>query len=162
MAAYSFPTNPVNGERYPSDSTVAGRTQYEWNDAKGVWNIVTPFVRVGDQASYNNYDWPLSNGDLGQQLTTDGNGNLAWENKGVSFLARLDLDGPTDGVRFEFTLLDEAGDPYAPSPESNIVAFLGGVPQVPGDAFTLDGDQITFSEPPPIGVSFYAVTSIST
>lgn len=161
MTAYSFPQNPVNGEKYPPDESVSGRTQYRWDASKGVWNIVPPYVRLGNQASYNGYEWPLNNGDLGQQLTTDGEGNLAWENKGVSFLSPLELNAPTDGVRFQFTLLDGNGDPYAPTPESNIVVFLGGVPQVPNVAFTLDGDEITFSEPPPVGVNFYAVTSVS-
>jgi hypothetical protein len=162
MAAYSFPSSPVDGQRYPADSAVAGRTQYEWNATTGVWNIVPPFVKIGDQAAYNTYDWPSTNGDSGQQLTTDGSGILSWEKKGVSVLVPLELDGPTNGIRFEFTLLDEVGDPYTPVPESNILVFLGGIPQTPGVAFTISDSEISFSEAPPIGVNFYAVTSVST
>lgn len=161
MAAYSFPTNPVDGERYPPDTATAGRTQYQWNAAKEVWNIVPPYVKVGDQAAYNQYEWPLQNGNPGEQLTTDGSGVLTWGNKGTSVIVPISLDAAPDGVRFEFTLEDEAGDPYSPIPESNILVFLGGIPQIPGSAFTITGSEITFSEPPPLGVNFYAISTVT-
>lgn len=161
MAAYSFPSNPVDGQKYPTGVAVTGKTQYQWNQAAGVWNIVPPFVKLGDQTSYNSYLWPGENGDPGQQLTTDGSGGLTWEQKGITALVPLELDAAFDGVRFIFNLLDENGDPYSPYPESNILVFLGGVPQVPGVAFTIVADEITFSEPPPVGVNFYALSSVS-
>lgn len=161
MASYTFPPNPTDGQRFPIDSEVGGKTQYQWNASVGVWNIVPDYVRIGNQSSYNSYEWPEQDGLGGQQLTTDGNGMLTWDKKGNSVISQVYLDANPDGIRFQFTLLDGESNEYVPDPPSNLLVFLGGVPQIPGTAYTLNGSEISFSEPPPLGVNFFAVTSLT-
>lgn len=157
--AYSFPSDPTDGQLYPENPLTENITQYKWDATAGVWNIVPQYVRLNDQEAFNSYLWPDGDGGEGEQLTTDGSGNLTWEPKSLPAFVPLQLDAPFDGVRFEFSLEDENGDPFAPVPESNILVFLGGIPQIPGIAFEIEGDTITFTEAPPIGVNFYALTS---
>lgn len=159
MAAYAFPTNPTNGQKYPPDNFATGKTQYQWDSAAGVWKIVPQFIQTGSLAAYNQYVWPANNGDADQQLSTDGDGNLVWANNGKSTLVQLQLNDVFNGSRLVFNLEDMEGNPYTPEPSSNILVFLGGVPQLPGSAFDVEGDEITFSEPPPTGANFYALTS---
>jgi hypothetical protein len=49
-----------------------------------------------------------------------------------------------DGVTSVFTLS------YIPPDENSILVFVGNIAQNPGDAFTLAGATITFSNPPPL------------
>jgi hypothetical protein len=64
-----------------------------------------------------------------------------------------------NGVVTNFPLT-VGGIPYAPSPSSNIMVFLGAVIQFPGagNAYTVFGSTIIFTTPPPAGMSFYATT----
>lgn len=64
-----------------------------------------------------------------------------------------------DGVRQTFTLLDSSLSPHTVNPPDNIMVFVGGVVQVPTTAYTISGTDITFTGAPPIGASFYAVTT---
>ena len=70
-----------------------------------------------------------------------------------------DVSGGFDGVTTSFSLAI-SGVPYAPSPTSNIMVFIGGVAQTPGatQAYTIAGSNISFVSPPPAGASFYATT----
>lgn len=159
MAAYSFPTNPANGEKYPPDNFSTGRTQYQWDAVAGVWTIVPRFIQTGSLEAYNEYVWPSSNGGPNQQLETDGEGNLIWSESGKTYLQQLKLDDVFNGTRLQFSIQDMEGNPFAPEPAANIMVFLGGVPQIPDQSFIVEDDAITFSEPPPTGANFYAVTS---
>jgi hypothetical protein len=47
---------------------------------------------------------------------------------------------------------------YTPNPTSNIMVFVGGIAQIPTAAYTISGSQITFTEAPATGVTFYATT----
>lgn len=161
MSSYSFPTSPIDGQRYPEDGDAAGKTQFQWVASKGVWDIVPSYIKLGNQASSNSYSWPLTDGPEGYQLTTNGEGGLSWAEKGSSSLVPINLDATPDGVRFQFTLLDSDSNPYIPIPSSNLLVFLGGIPQIPNVAYTLEDDQITFSEPPQVGVNFHAVSSVT-
>ena len=76
------------------------------------------------------------------------------------YIANLDdISGSFNGVTTGFSLAI-AGVPYAPSPTSNIVVFLGGVAQTPGasNAYTVVGSTLNFASAPPAGASFYANT----
>jgi hypothetical protein len=76
------------------------------------------------------------------------------------YIANLDdISGSFDGVTTGFPLAI-SGVPYAPSPTSNIMVFIGGVAQTPGatQAYTIAGSNISFVSPPPTGASFYATT----
>jgi len=62
-----------------------------------------------------------------------------------------------NGSRLAFPL-NVGGVSYSPSPSTNIMVFVGGVPQEPGAAYTVTGSTIAFSSAPPTGSSFYATT----
>jgi hypothetical protein len=72
-----------------------------------------------------------------------------------------DISAGFDGVSniFSLTIGTVA---YTPNPISNIMVFVGGVVQVPADAYSISGNQITFTEAPATGASFYATTVRST
>jgi hypothetical protein len=138
-----------------------GVTQYEWDNTVGVWNAVSTFVRLNNQAAYNDYVWPLTPGTAGQQLETDATGNLYWANASDPEFLMLILDNPFDGVTTSFNLVDPATtNVYTPSPSSNLEVFLGGVAQDPFSAYTISGSQINFTNAPLLGTNFFAVTVV--
>jgi hypothetical protein len=73
----------------------------------------------------------------------------------------LGLLEPFDSNNRSFTLT-EAGTnvPFFPNPATNLVVFLGGVPQIPVAAYTVVGNTVTFSEPPLVGSTFYAISNV--
>ena len=161
--AIVFPVGPAIGDLYPADPGTSGVTQYQWDGAK--WNAVLSTVSLGspNQGAYNTYQWPTTDGSVGNQLTTDGTGNLTWDvaaAPSIAVLSILPAELPFDGVRQAFTLVDSTLTPYAPNPSGNIVVFLGGVPQLPSAAYTIAGSTITFLEAPLAGTTFYAITNV--
>ncbi len=54
-----------------------------------------------------------------------------------------------------FTLIDVNGDVVKPYNDQALTIILDGILQEPGVAYTINGDKITFAEPPLTGVSFY-------
>jgi len=162
MAALIFPLSPAVGEVHPSDPGTSGVSQYRWDGTK--WNTVRTSVNLGteNQGSFNQYQWPSTDGGAGQQLTTDGLGNLAWEASGNSGFQPLGLLELFDGVQKSFTLVYlGTTTPYTPSTPDNIIVFLGGVTQTPVASYTISGNTITFEEPPLDGSLFYAVSSVN-
>ena len=162
MAALVFPSAPTIGQRYPANPGTSGITQYRWDGTK--WNVVLPVVSLGtaNQTAYNNYNWPLTDGALGEQITTDGAGNLSWEVPATTELVLLDnLDTQFNNLKTSFNLT-LSGNPFTPTPSTNILVFLGGVPQIPGvaNAYTVIGDAIIFSSAPAVGTTFYAISSV--
>ena len=158
--ALVFPTSPSIGDLYPPDPGVSGVSQYQYDGAK--WNAVLPAVSLGiaNQGAYNEYQWPLADGTAGYQLTTDGTGNLSWDVTSSPSLEILGLLEPIDGTSLFYTLvLAGSTTPFTPNPPTNIVVFLGGVPQIPTAAYTVSGNTIRFTEPPLIGSTFYAISS---
>lgn len=161
--ALTFPTSPTIGQRYPVNPGTSGISQYEYDGAK--WNAVPSVVSLGtaNQGAYNQYQWPATDGVAGNQLTTDGTGNLTWEvaaAPSIQVLSILPSELPFDGIRKAFTLVDSTLTPYAPTPSTNIVVFLGGVPQTPFNAYSVSGSTITFTEEPLAGSLFYAITNV--
>ena len=128
------------------------------------WNVVFPTVSLGtaNQAAYNNYRWPLLDGAFGEQLTTDGTGVLSWEVPATTELVLLDNIGPQFNNLATSFFLELGGNPFTPTPSTNILVFLGGVPQIPGagNAYTIVGDVIIFSSAPALGTTFYAISSV--
>lgn len=157
----TFPAAPVLGQRVPANPGVSGTTQYQWDGTK--WNAVLSTVSLGvtNQDAFNLYQWPNTDGTAGRQLTTDGTGNLSWAVPSAPSLQVLSLLEPIDGVAVSFTLV-QAGTttPYAPNPSTNLVVFLGGVPQIPTASYTVSTNTITFTEPPLAGSTFYAISNI--
>lgn len=167
--ALVFPATPTPGQRIPIDPGTSGLSQYEWNNTKGVWNTVDTTVSLGvaNQDAFNAYTWPLTDGLANKQLTTDGAGNLSWDVTAVPSLQMLGVLEPFDGVNTDFTLIELGSSPvvpFTPVPSTNIVVFLGGVPQLPTASFSvlLASNTIRFTAPPLAGSTFYAISSIVT
>ena len=159
--ALVFPTSPTVGQRYPVNPGTAGVTQYEYDGAK--WNAVISTVSLGptNQDAFNAYGWPNTDGTSGYQLTTDGAGNLSWSLEANASIQALGVTPLFDGVSSNYTLVElGTGTFFTPTPSANIVVFLGGVPQVPTVSYTVAGNQITFTDPPPVGTTFYAISNI--
>jgi hypothetical protein len=162
--ALVFPPGPTPGQRYPVNPGTSGVTQYEWNNTKGVWNTVLSTISLGspNQTAYNGYQWPAADGLAGRQLTTDGAGNLTWSGEADVSIQALGITPLCDGLSSTFTLvLYGTGTFFTPVPSTNIVVFLGGVPQVPTVNYSVTGNQITFTDVPPNGTTFYAISSIT-
>jgi hypothetical protein len=162
MAALVFPASPTLNQRYPADPGTAGVSQWQWDGAK--WNAVLNTVSLGptNQDAFNAYEWPNTDGTVGTQLTTDGAGNLEWSIPGTGSLVALGIDttAPFDGTTLSFPLvLLNTTTSYTPVPSTNIVVFLGGVPQTPNSAYTVTGSNVIFTSAPLTGTSFYAVSS---
>lgn len=161
--ALLFPDAPTPGELYPADPGTSGVTQYRWNNTKGTWDAVFSTVSLGvaNQGAYNQYQWPATDGTANHQLTTDGAGNLSWEVAAAPSLQILTVDRAFNGTDLAYTLWQYGTtNPFTPVPSDNIVVFLGGVPQVPGAAYSVAGSTITFTEAPLAGTTFYAISNI--
>jgi len=160
--ALVFPVGPLIGDLYPPNPGTSGVTQYEYDGVK--WNAVSPAVSLGvqNQGAYNSYQWPLVDGALNEQLTTDGAGGLTWAVSSTPSLQVLIVDRPFNGVDTAYTLYESGTTtPFSPVPSTNIVVFLGGVPQIPVVAFVVAGSTITFTEPPLAGTTFYAISNVN-
>ncbi len=161
MSAIVFPLTPDPGDVYPPNPGLSGVTQWKWDGEK--WNVVPPLVSLGttNQGAFNNYNWPATAGSAGRQLTTDGAGNLSWASEADSSIEALGVMPMFDGVSKTYTLVKlGTGIFFTPNPSTNIVVFLGGAPQVPTLAYTVTGNQIEFTDPPPIGTTFYAISNV--
>lgn len=159
MAALDFPTSPLPGQRYPADPGTTGVSQWEWDNTVGVWNTVSNFVRLNNQAAFNGYAWPNTDGGPGQQLETDGAGNLYWDAASDPTLVPLGLLQPFDNIATSFTIINPATlAAYTPTPSSNLVVILGGVLQTPNTAYTVAGSTLNFTNPPQTGTDFVAFT----
>ena len=159
--ALTFPVGPTVGQRYPVDPGSAGVTQYEWDGTK--WNAVLSTVSLGvtNQDAFNAYQWPNADGPAGYQLQTDGAGNLSWSLEANASIQAVGITPLIDGVSFTYTLVEYGtGTFFTPVPSTNLVVFLGGVPQIPTVNYTVSGNQITFTDLPPNGTTFYAISNI--
>jgi hypothetical protein len=160
--ALVFPVAPAIGDLYPPDPGLAGVSQYVYM-GNNKWNAVPTTVSLGvtNQGAFNTYQWPATDGVANRQLTTDGAGNLSWAVPAAANLEILGLLEPFDGTNISFTLV-YAGttNPFTPVPSTNVVIFLGGVPQTPGQSYTVASNTVTFTAPPLIGTTFYAISSV--
>jgi hypothetical protein len=157
--ALNFPNSPSNLQLYPNPAT-PNDGQWRWNSVTNTWDENPLYVR-NQPGAFNNFVWPLTAGSSGQQLTTDGSGTLSWAQPGAgtTFL-NLSVLESFNSVRTTFTIVKTGTTtPYSPTPYTNIVVFMGGVPQIPGDSYTVSGSTITFTEPPPANITFYAISN---
>ena len=159
--ALVFPVGPAIGDLYPPDPGTAGVTQYVYM-GNNKWNAVLSTVSLGatNQGAFNQYQWPLTDGPAGYQLQSDGAGNLSWSIPAVASMEVLGLLEPFDGVAVSFTLV-KAGTstPFTPVPSTNIIVFLGGVPQLPTNSYSTVGNTIVFTQAPLTGTTFYAISN---
>ena len=94
----------------------------------------------------------------------DGNGVLSVNTSALPQASILNLGAlePVDGTEVTFTLvLYGTTTPVTLSNPGNLAVFLGGVPQLPGDAYTVSGNQVTFVTAPPADSTFIAITAYS-
>lgn len=160
--ALNFPSSPTVGQRFPVNPGTTGVTQYVYTGS--TWDVVPSSVSLGavNQAAFNLYKWPLTDGSFGGQLTTDGAGNLSWSLTAVSTITPVGITPVIDGVSSTYTLTNlGSGVFFTPNPSTNLVVFLGGVPQIPTVNYSVSGNQITFTDPPPLNASFYAISNVS-
>ena len=160
--ALVFPATPTVGQLYPADPGTAGTSQWVWTGTR--WDAVISTLSLGatNQGAFNSYLWPGTDGPAGYQLQTDGAGNLTWEVTGTGNLVALSIDPstPFDGLTVSFPLvLLGTTTPFTPNPSTNIVVFLGGVPQTPTNAYSIAGATVVFTAAPLAGTTFYAVSS---
>jgi hypothetical protein len=159
--ALIFPPGPSVGDLYPLNPGTSGVSQYQWDGAK--WNAVTSMVSLGaaNQGAFNAYQWPATDGPAGYQLQTDGAGTLSWSLESNNSIQALGVTPIFDGISDTYTLTELGTSTFfTPVPSTNIVVFLGGVPQVPTVSYTVTGNQIQFSSPPPVGTTFYGISSV--
>jgi hypothetical protein len=88
------------------------------------------------------------------QITSATNGSVS----GQKFVYLDDISSQFNGTASSFTLR-LAGAPYSPLPSTNLMLTVGGVPQIPGSAYTVSGSTLTFvGGAPPANATFLAVT----
>ncbi len=75
----------------------------------------------------------------------------------IGFVLLDDISASFDGVQVMFQMTI-AGVSFTPVPASNLLILMGAVAQVPGVAYTIAGNFITFSEPPAPGTLFSGIT----
>lgn len=159
--AYNFPSSPTPGQLYPSPA-LNGKTQYSWNSTLGVWEIVQSTIKTNNQNAINNYVWPSNPSTAGSQLTIGSDGVLSWSPAAIPVVKTLTLLETFNGSRVSFTLADpETSNPFSPEPSSNLIVFLGGVPQIVNAAYTVTNEEIIFTEAPASGTVFSAFTLIN-
>lgn len=159
--ALVFPPTPTTGDLFPVDPGLSGVTQWQYDGTK--WNAVLSTVSLGatNQGSFNAYQWPATDGPAGYQLQTDGTGNLSWALEANTSIQAVGITPLINGIDVTYTLVEYGtGTFFTPTPSTNLVVFLGGVPQIPGVDYTIAGNLITFLGLPPAGTVFYAISSI--
>jgi hypothetical protein len=159
--AIVFPASPAVGQRFPANPGTSGVTQYIWRGDR--WDAVLNTVSLGatNQGAYNTYKWPTSDGPPAHQLTTDGSGNLLWDVPAAPSMQVLGLLEPFNGTDVSFTLVESGTTtPFTPVPVTNIVIFLGGVPQLPNASYSTVGNTVTFTQAPLAGTTFYAISNV--
>jgi hypothetical protein len=117
----------------------------------------------------NNDDAPVLAGEpqavtAGFGVIIDGNGALSVNVAALptAQIVNLGVIEPIDGVETTFTLaLYGTTTPFTLNVPGNLAVFLGGVPQLPGDAYSVLGNQVTFVTAPPADTNFLAITAIS-
>lgn len=160
--AYTFPATPTLGQKFPADPGVSGQTQYRWDGGKWVAVLSTISLGSPNQGAFNDYQWPATDGVAGRQLTTDGAGNLLWSGEADVSVQAVGITPLIDGVSSTYTLVEYGTATFfTPVPSTNLVVFLGGVPQIPTVNYSVAGNQITFTDVPPNGTIFYAISNIT-
>lgn len=91
---------------------------------------------------------------VGQGLAITPDGTLSTTG---GLLVLKDISSLFDGTQRAFTLQLINGTPYIPSSVNQLMIFVGGVIQIPGNAFGVLGNQIVFTSPPEAGLNFYGV-----
>jgi hypothetical protein len=157
--ALTFPPSPTLNQRFPANPGTPGVSQWAWDGTK--WKVVPAFIRTNNQLAQNEYTWPNSIGIDGLQLTRSGATGLTWGDPArTTTFVILKLKEAFDGTRADFTLQRASNSvDYTPTPATNIFVTIGGVAQIYGSSYLVNGSQISFYEAPASGATFYAITN---
>jgi len=68
-----------------------------------------------------------------------------------------DISPGFNGIQTIFTLQRMNGSVFTPAAATNLMIFVGGVIQIPGNSFAINNAQIIFTSAPPTGATFYGV-----
>jgi hypothetical protein len=90
----------------------------------------------------------------GIRILGDGQVTLA---PGSTFTVLDNLSSQFNGSRISFQITVN-GTAYSPVSSNYLLIFVGGIIQVPGQSFSVNGSALTFSAAPPTGSSFYGIS----
>lgn len=80
----------------------------------------------------------------------------------VPRIVNLGVIEAINGTNTTFTLCEYGTTtPYLLTIPTNLAVFLGGIPQLPGTAYTVFSNLITFDTAPPTGCTFLAITVVA-
>jgi hypothetical protein len=80
---------------------------------------------------------------------------------GTTRFLPLGLASSFNGFSTDFVLVDSTSTAVTPTPQDNIIVFLGGVAQTPVSSYTIVGNMIKFTSAPPAGTEFLALTTVT-
>jgi len=147
--------------------TITGVTAGAGLTGGGVTGVVTLDVGAGTGITVNADNISISN-------TTVTAGSYTNANITVNAQGQITAASSSSDQAYHFVILDNISSgfngttttfnltigsvAYTPSPVSNIMVFVGGIAQIPSAAYSITGSQITFTEAPATGATFYATT----
>ena len=116
---------------------------------------------IADQNNYLSLANTLTEAQTGIRVSITGTGYgavhyLTKTNTIVADGVVTDFVKGFDGAKTVFPITAADGQTYAPPAEGHLLCFLNGVLQTPGDAFTVFGTNITFTEAPTVSSQFFA------
>lgn len=76
---------------------------------------------------------------------------------GATFKVLDDISSNFNGSRLAFQLT-VGGIPFTPPSQNALLVFVGGVFQIPGQGFSVGGNQIQFTSAPAANLNFYGVS----
>ena len=88
------------------------------------------------------------------QITVTPDGTISSQG-GVTILR--DISPGFNGIQTIFTLQRLDGSTFIPAAANSLLLFVGGIIQIPGNAFGVQGSQIIFTQAPPTGATFYGL-----
>ena len=126
--------------QYNADGVLDGSASFTFNS-----NTSTVTIQNVTTTGVSNLNYvgnvQIAGGASGYVLQTDGTGNLSWTAQTGNVRSILDQQFYGDGANVDFTLITS-------SVTNAVIVSINGVMQIPGVAYTVSTDTITFAEPP--------------
>jgi hypothetical protein len=126
--------------QYNADGVLDGSASFTFNS-----NTSTVTIQNVTTTGVSNLNYvgnvQIAGGASGYVLQTDGTGNLSWTAQTGNVRSILDQQFYGDSTTVNFTLI-------TPSVTNAVIVSINGVMQIPGVAYTVNTNTITFAEPP--------------